>query len=293
MSTAALGYLVWKPDGTNRLAGLILPGVVVATALGGLVSGFKAQVFTDLIPLFIVYMYVRRRVPWKPVLLILLYIALIRFGVEEFRADLSGGQLEGDAGVTGSTQAVLDRVIEGAGSQSLGQQVADLVEHLADEYQQVPDNLALILSRTGREIPFLGSKRALLEPIPLIPISVANEGQFSVTQYVNVVYRGGTTTSSSVPGQPGDLYMSAGWPAVVIGELVIGVVLGLLWGFVWHRNEPGITVLYAMLGASFATAGKEYGLLLRGLAQQGVGLWVALSAMAFISQSFMSGRKAR
>lgn len=291
LSTAALGYLAWKTETISGPAGFLIPLAVVATALGALLSGMKAQIFTDLIPLFVIYIYHRRRLPWKAVLLIFVYIALIRLGVEEFRSDLASGRIEGSAGVGSSAEAVLERVNESAKEESFGQQLSNLVEHGADAYQQVPDNLALILSRTGREIPFLGVKRTLLEPIPVIPISVANDGPFSVTQYVNVVYRGGTRTSSSPAGQPGDLYMSAGWPAVFLGEILVGFVLGVLWCLVWCRNDPAITVLYSVLAVLFANAGIEYGLLLRGLSQRSVGLWTALMVIAFLSRNFLSGRR--
>lgn len=291
LSTAVFGYLAWKTHPSSAFTRILMLCSVVLIAAGGLVSGMKAQVFTDLIPLFIVYIYLRRRLPWRPILLVVIYLALIRLGIEDFRTDIQKGRVEVGAGVSTSAEAVLGHVNQGARSQGVGQQIGELFDHIADEYQSIPDNLALILSRTGRDIPFLGPKRAFLEPIPVIPLSVANDGDFHVSQYVNVVYRGGSRYSSSPAGQPGDLYISAGWPAILVGQVVVGLVLGMLWSFVWLRNDPAITVVYAALSTSFAVpGGTEFGLLLRGLTQRGIGLWVGLGLLAFVARILLSGR---
>lgn len=92
-------------------------------------------------------------------------------------------------------------------------------------------------------------------------------------------------------GQPGDLFMSAGWPAVIFGELVVGLFLGALWSFVWRRDEPFIAVLYFALALSFANPGLEFGLLIRVLMQRGVGLWLAWSVLAFLAQTLVGQRK--
>lgn len=290
LSTAALGYLSWSREAPNQGARSLLPFMVLATAIVGLVGGFKAQVFTDLVPLIVVYIYLRRRVPLTPLVLIFLFIVLSRTGVQDYRSDLTSGKLQGDAGVSTTTEAVLGRVVEGSRAHGFGEQFGGFFEHLAG-YEQVPDNLALILSRTGQDLPFLGIKRALLEPIPIVPIAVANDnGSFSVTRYVYQAYRGNIEISSSPAGQPGDLYMSAGWPAVIVGELLVGLLLGLLWGFVWRRNDPTVTVLYAVLSVVLANYGKEFGLLIRSLAQQAFGLWIAVGLLAFISSNLMGGK---
>lgn len=274
MSTAAWGLMVFERKG-GPLAKWALAAGVGLSVLTGTVSGLKGQMVTDLIPLAVVYVVVKRRFPWRGVLVLLLLVAFIRPGVQTFREDVSSGRLVGVAGTRAATE-VLSRVGSASAATSYGDQVTGLFEHALEAYRIIPDNLALVLQRTGRDLPFLGVRRALLEPLPFVPLSVANGGPFNVSQYVNVSYQEGPPTSSSPAPQPGDLYMSAGWPAVVLGQIAVGVFLGMLWSVVRRGRGTAWLVLYAALGLNFANAGKEFGLLIRGTLQQAVLLALIL-----------------
>jgi hypothetical protein len=73
-----------------------------------------------------------------------------------------------------------------------------------------------------------------------------------------VVYLQGTSTSSAFVTQPGDLYMTGGWPTIVLGELVVGLMLGGIWQLTTARGSGRRICLYAILSPMFANAGQDF-----------------------------------
>lgn len=264
-----LAVLTWvaltqRSSVERRRIWYVLAVVAVPLVISALISGFKAQLLTDLIPALLVHLALRRRIPLGVVIGLVAYLVFTYVGVQGFRVDIAEGQLsfaQGEGAVAAAT-AVVDRVATGVTSASVGEQAAAFAGHYARSFGGMSRNLGVILHRTPEEIPPLGLQRYLRAPLFFLPMGLLGHEEMPVGQYVNVVYLEGGPTSSSPPTQPGDLYMSGGWGAVVAGALLLGWLLAKLW--LWVQAHPQRLLLYAILAAALVNAGEDLGHLVRG-----------------------------
>lgn len=269
--TVAVGFGNRRHGGLSRrtaralLVFNLLP--LVATALG---SGMKAQLIVDLTPAGLAYLITRGRIPWRAVALAVLYLIVVLPGVEQYRSDLNAGTISGAqrSGVINATVNAGSRVVSQWASSSPVHNTMVLWDHFTSEYSAIALNLAVILHRTPEEVPFLGNDRQLAELLFFLPGSLVGRGDFNVYVYTNTTYLGGTSTSSSPPTQPGDFYMSGGWVTLLIGEVVVGAFLGVIW-FLFMTRSRGIfeIAVYAVVAASFVNAGLEWTTLSRTVLQ--------------------------
>lgn len=284
--TVALIVLVvalWSPSGlrgvSRTTARWLLIANVVPLTLTSLASGFKAQLVTELVPLGVTYVMIRARVPWRALAAIAAYLVFSYSGVETYRADILAGRLD-ESARSGAANAVgnsISRVVEGWASETPLEHVRSFWRHLTDEYADTLRNLAVILHRTPDEIPHLGNERLVRAPVFFLPTSTLGLEGFNLGRYMNVVYLNSTPTSSSPTTQPGDFFMSGGWPAVVIGELAVGLFIGGVWRLcvLRRRTLMGI-VVYASTTAAFISAGLDWGTLSRGLLQLLGAAWLTM-----------------
>jgi Kef-type K+ transport system membrane component KefB len=59
--------------------------------------------------------------------------------------------------------------------------------------------------------------------------------------------------------------MSGGWLTLVLGELLVGIVIGLTWRFVGRSSSPRAWLVYAVLATTFANSGLDWFTLVRTL----------------------------
>lgn len=268
-----LALLTWQAlqsasSAERRHARVFLAFLAVPLVLSALISGFKAQLLTDMMPALLVYLAIRRRLPRAVAVGCVAFLVLSYVGVETFRADIAQGNISfaQSEGAAAAATAVVGRVATGITNTSVGDQIRSFTKHFVSSFRGMSRNLGVILHRTPDEIPELGLRRYLRAPLFFLPIDVVSPEKMPVGQYVNVVYLNGQATSSSPPTQPGDLYLSGGWPALVVGQLLFGWLLARLWLWV-QQGQPQRLLLYALLAASLVNTGEDLGNLLRAGAQ--------------------------
>ncbi|MGI9119629.1 MAG: hypothetical protein ACR2G7_05825 [Acidimicrobiales bacterium] len=274
----------WSPAGmrgmTRGASRRLLVANLAPLVLTSAASGLKGQLFTEVVPLAVAYLMVRGRVPWRAVAAVAVYLILIYSGTQDYRTEILVGNLDASerVGVVNSVRNSLTSVTSGWGTDTPVENAQSLWRHLTGQYSEMLTNLAIILHRTPEEVPFLGNRRLITGPVFFLPTSLLGDHELNITRYVNVVYRDSTATSSSPPTQPGDFYLSGGWPTLVVGQIMVGVFTGALWQLVVlrHRSSVGI-VVYAAVSAVFVTAGLDWATLSRGLLQTVGVAWITMA----------------
>lgn len=284
--TIALVVLViaaWSPAGALGIskgkARWLLAANLVPLAFVSLASGFKAQLFTEVVPLIVAYLMVRGRVPWRWLAAVLVYLVVVYSGVESYRDDIQGGRYgrQERVGVVNAVSDPLGNVVEGWISETPIEHAQSFWRHFTDEYSTMLRNLAVILHRTPEEVPHLGNRRLVTGPVFFLPTSALGDAELSLGRYVNVVYLNSTSTSSSPPTQPGDFYMSGGWSTVVVGQFLVGLFMGGVWRLTVLRRDTVLgVVVYATASAAFVGAGLDWGGLTRGLLQSVGAAWLTM-----------------
>lgn len=274
----------WSPAGmrgmTRGAARWLLIANLIPLALASLASGLKGQLFTEVVPLAAAYVMVRGRVPWRAIAAIAVYLMVIYSGTQDYRTDILQGNLSAAerAGAVDSVSNAVTSVTKGWANDPPFEKAQLVWDHLTGTYSEMLTNLAIILHRTPTEVPFLGNRRLITGPVFFLPTSLLGDPAFNINRYVNVVYRNSTATSASPPTQPGDFFLSGGWPALVVGELVVGMFIGGLWRLVVlrRRSLTGV-VVYAAVSGVFVTAGIDWGTLSRGLLQTVGVAWITMA----------------
>lgn len=282
-----LTIAAWSP---SRLAGLppghakwLLALNVVPLVLTAAASGLKGQLITDLTPAAVAFVMLRGKVPWRAVAVAVVYLMVVTPGIQDYRDDLNSGAIAADerSGIGNAVFNAGSRVLTGWMSAQPADHAVRLWDHVTREYSTMSRNLAVILYRTPQEVPHLGNERLFSEPLFFLPGSVLGRQDFNVYVYTNTVYLEGPATSASPPTQPGDFYMSGGWVSVIIGQIIVGLFLGLVWRMlVIARRSMSSVAVYAVVAALFATAGIEWGTLSRDLLQTTIVLF-PISMMLF------------
>lgn len=156
------------------------------------------------------------------------------------------------------------RIFGSVAETSASELVSTFTGHFVNEYSGINVSLAAILEKTPEEVPYLGVRRLFVYPIIFVPARLLLDKEpLEIGKYVNVNYLNGSALSSFPPTQPGDLFLSGGWPALVLGELAIGGILGLLWRTTGSKPYPRRWVLYGLLAPLFTNAGLDFGTLMR------------------------------
>ena len=116
-----------------------------------------------------------------------------------------------------------------------------------------------MIYQTPRNVPYVSPDRFLSGPLFFLPTSWIPDGTFNAVRYVSVTYGGSTANSGSIDPQPGDFYMSGGIPAVIVGEITIGIILGFLWRSVMLSDVAGRRlILYGVIAGNLANAGLDW-----------------------------------
>lgn len=268
VAAATLLVLVERDPTRRRRATRLLVAAALPVMVFGLVAGLKAQIFTDLTPAMVVYVAVRRRLPVALLAALAGFLVLSYVGVETYRSDIAGGVIDAQQrrSVTRANEAVVARVVRGVTSEPVHEQALRFGEHFTDSFSGIARILATVIHRTPDEIPHLGYRRLLRGPLFFVPGGLVSPGEKPIGQYVNQDYLDGTVTSSAPPTQPGDLFISGGWPAVVVGQFLVGLLLGVLWWWVLAGGRERL-IIYAALSPALVNAGTDVANLMRGMLQ--------------------------
>ena len=274
VALAILAIAAWSkyqdPSIRPRTAQVLLLGnIFPLLVLTGLASGVKGQFLTDLMPVGIMYVMLRGRPPWRFMGLIVIYLVVLYSGIQEFRADFQVLSLQERTGLQGRADAVLDRVGESWSNNPPSQHITDFYEGITDEYASNPANLAIILDQTPEVIPHLGVKRILTAPLFFLPTNMLGE-QLNVGAYFAQTYLHVPPGTSVFPTQMGDLFMSGGMAALLLGEIAVGILIGLVWRFSVRDMTNRVAVVYVMIAAHFANAGMDWGSLVRTTLQYAI-----------------------
>lgn len=291
LSLAILGLVMWSgsamPSLSKRAARWCFAGNLPLLVASALASGVKGQLITDLIPVGIVFLMVKGRAPWMALIALGLFLVVSFGGIQDFRANISSGSVSPQqrTGLVAPTSQALSDIAHSWTAQNPARQVKAFWHHVSDEYAATPQDLALIVQRTPDQVPYVTARRFLAGPLFFLPTSWMQPSGFDLTQYVSVTYRQAPPSTSTPPTQPGDFFMSGGWPAVVTGELGVGVFLGLVWRLlVARRPDDRRLVLYAIVASGFATTGLDWVGLVRGTLQA-LALYALLLPALFPARS--------
>ena len=265
LSLAALSAVMWSdrvfPSMSRAHARLLLWVNIPPLVLVSLGSGLKGQLLTSLVPVAIVYVLLRGRIPWKGVILMALYLIVSFGGIQQFRSNITTGELASSQthGVLGPTRTAVSSVVSDWATASATSHFRLFWESATAEYSTIPQNLGLVVSRTPSPTPYLETRRYLTVPFFFLPVRTFEPPNFSLGEYVSVNYRGGTSDTATSPSQPGDLFMSGGIAGVVGGEIGVGVLIGLLWRVLAPSSARfRATVLYAVIAVGFASGGLDF-----------------------------------
>lgn len=271
LTLAALSAVLWsvrpfRSMSKRRARLLLLINLPPVIALS-LASGLKGQLITSLLPVAIVYVLLRGRVPWKALLLVVLYLVVSFGGIQQYRTTLATGTIsvKPGHGPLGPVTAALSNVATEWTSGGIVTHVTTFWNAATAEYSAVPRTIGIIMATTPTPTPYLGVRRYLAGIFFFLPTSTFQSPNFSLGSYVSVNYLGSPASTSAPPTQPGDFFMSGGATVVIVGEFSVGVLIGLLWkGIASSRSRYRATVLYAVIAVNFANAGLDFAGLLRG-----------------------------
>jgi oligosaccharide repeat unit polymerase len=228
----------WLSGPSRRRAVLILlalPPVLLASALGGQ----RWRDLTVLVAIVAAYHFGRRKIP-RAVLAGLMVIVAVLFVYYGSQRSYIGTRRTAPS-IVGTTNFY-----------------QNYVSH--QELSQFR-NFVVMLEGVPGNLPFQHGA-TLLSVIPGAPFPTAGF-LFSSTFYASL-YSGGT---SIAPSLPGELYLNFGFPGIVAGMALFGLILGILEAaFRRRRNSIGVILVYAysiiplggLLRGDFTTFGGYY-----------------------------------
>lgn len=274
LSLAVLSAVVWSdqvwPSISRSSARILLFANIPPLVLISLATGVKGQLITYLTPMGIVYVLLRGRIPWKAVTLMAVYLVASFGGIQQYRTSIATGQLSTTqaSGLLGPVEASIGKIGSSWTTGSITSHVETFWKNVSAEYSGTPQDLALIMTRTPSPTPYLSPQRYLAGPLFFLPSSTVTPAGFDLTSYMSATYVGTGPHTSAPTTQPGDFYMSGGIPLVIGGELVVGLLIGVLWRALSpSASRLQATVLYAVVAVSFVSAGLDFVGLVRGALQ--------------------------
>lgn len=248
--------------GRRRALILLLANIFPLLVITGLASGVKGQLITDLMPVGLMYLMLKGRPPLRFILLALVYLLVLYSGIQQFRADFGTLSLEERSGLRQRATAVLSRVADSWSNDPPQQHIEDFYKGVTEEYASSPGNLAVVLDQTPQPIRPLGVSRLITAPLFFLPTRFLGEAT-NIGGYFAQTYLHIPPPTSVFPTQMGDFYMSGGMAALILGEIAVGLLLGLVWRAFTRGMTNRAAVLYVMIAAQFANAGVDWGTLVR------------------------------
>ena len=256
-----------------RLDRRLLVALALAELAVGFLSGFKGFVLPALIPGLIVFGRYRRRISWKPA--IVMGLVLIAF----VPLNLNYRELAQESDNTRSAPWLAVTTLAQAPAQ-VGDFPSMFGEWASTRLRQI-DNIAVIVRDTPSVHPSPGGLSLVTDVIAtLVPRALSPEkpeldegGEFAR------VYFGqpGNIRSSIGATQIGDLYRRFFLPGVVLGLFTIGVVLALLARRLRVADPAGVIVIAFVTEITLGVGGD-----LITIVSQGLRLMLAVVVVSFL-----------
>ncbi len=231
-----------------------------------LVAGFTAPLVSLVLVLVTARQYAGRPIrfgsSWKWA--VVLAFAVFILPVEaEYRTLLQSGQIEAR-----SPTALVDGLVRSAENSWLadpGGASGVLWDKVASREAVVAQTFGLVVELTPSVIPYWGVERLLAIPADVVPRAFwPDKPNLSTGVYFAINYLGAPadTVSSAADTIVGDLYVSAGWAATIVGMLVLGFVAALLYGVLkvipLEKGNYTLPALYIGLAVSMLDVEGSY-----------------------------------
>ena len=220
---------------------LILLGEVVL----GTLSGSRGGVVFTLIYFAAYYRYARGQYPsWKLIPLAILLLALSVPVINQLRSETVDVARMNPMNFLQSLQTASGQVV----SMSAGN-IWDEVQAVAfDRQMSVFQMQAAMLRLHPNIIPFAGADQLVLFPLYLIPRALWPDkpATFDALE-TSKIYAGIDSLTFSSPILVGDLYIQAGWPLLVLGMFVFGVIQGVAYKYLVGSAKIINLVFYTMI----------------------------------------------
>lgn len=198
--------------------------------------------------------------PWLLLSLLVAGILLIPV-TERFRVLILIGEID-----IRSLSSVLNGVFQ-AFNLSWGSGIIEamqiLIAKIASRQVLVAQTLGILVHLTPESIPYWGIERLLMIPLYIVPrVFWPDKPILSIGREFGILYLGAPpwTKTSYAATMFGDLYMSAGWGAVFLGMVILGIMAATLYHFLrvqpLRRGQVELNALY--IGLVVCIAVDEY-----------------------------------
>ena len=230
-----------------RYCKVVLYVMILSEAFFTLLSGMKAPIITLLIVLVGCSLYTRKSISWKPALLLgLIFVLVIPINIL-YRGAINRGEINtssfGDA-----TLHLLQLSQETWLSNPLERNVESGAFLVRERQAGHLQNVALILYYTPEIKPYRdGRFYRLLPLLILVPRTLwPDKRSFFQPIEFSIEYSGQPSSSrtSATITPSGDLYINFGWPGIIVGMLVFGMIYRFFYEFMSQSSQESFLVLY-------------------------------------------------
>lgn len=204
---------------------LLLVGALLTEMVFGLVTDSKGQVLIGVVLVAITKLLVDGTVP-KTRLIVAAAIIAVVFPVLQANRIAMGAR---GASHTEAAQNFTDTLERAIGAKSAAESGPDRAETVI-ERSSLKHSVAMIVSRTGRSVPFQnGYTLSPLLTVFVPRILWPGKPDVPTGRLVNKAFHVSDQAETNIsPSHLGELYWNFGWPGVVIGMTCIGLLLGFL-----------------------------------------------------------------
>ena len=220
---------------------LILLGEVML----GTLSGSRGGVVFTLIYFAAYYRYARGQYPsWKLIPLAILLLALSVPVINQLRSETVDVARMNPMNFLQSLQTASGQTL----SMNTGSILDEVLAVAFDRQMSVFQMQAAMLRLHPNIIPFIGADQLVLFPLYLIPHALWPDKPTTFDALETTkIYAGVDSLTFSSPILVGDLYIQAGWPLLVLGMFVFGVVQGVAYKYLVGSAKIINLVLFTMI----------------------------------------------
>jgi hypothetical protein len=228
--------------------------------VGGLASGWVGSITNVGLICGVMYIHLRRKIPWTVVALSVAAVLFLQAGKNDFRTSYweqgeAGGVLERATSWLSGSASKWSEALNSTGTDSTGQLSSESLERTS-----LLPQVAHVLDVTPSQIPFQGGQTYSYMAVSLIPRFVWPDkpSVSDANRYYQLAF--GLSTVKDVDGVNigagclAESYINFGWPGVICIMFAIGIVLGIYERSFLARDSSnlflaiGVTLLPGVLG---------------------------------------------
>jgi hypothetical protein len=283
-SAATFGLMLYHFSRPTQLGRWWLIVAVLSNVALGLISGTKTAVFIVLYAIMALY-YARGRLPKRWLISGLVVLVLVVPVVNSFRHNLFAYGFDRSHGTTfrdrlpiyaESVQQVLHRPLSSLTGETL--------ETFKTRQRGVFDLTTAVMAVHPHVQPYLGMDMVVLIAQQSIPRFLWADKPASRPEAYNLstFYLGlPEETSFTAPGQFADVYRTGGWLLVVLWFIFVGVLGAWLYLQGPGRRNLAGTALYLIFLTNILRYDREWLLVVRGVFQIGLIVWISVMYLMF------------